>query len=372
MSRWARFSVISAAMAATLITPAAASAAISFGTSNQYAAGAGSSAVEQLDADRDGVTDLAVAASASANLLRGLGPGDFGLFDPIDLDLNPGQSLLATRLDRGRTTDLAIVNDSFDPARVAILRSRGNGNFREPRNYRAGAGPYELAGGDFDNDGNRDLIASSLAHDNRLSVLYGRGDGTFAKARSVPVGADTQEIAAGDLNGDGRSDFAVVNTNSDVLLGYGRSNRRFRRPEDIDPGINTVAIEIADLDGDRRRDIALTHSPNGNDFVSVLWRRKRGFDSPPVMAIGANVSPQSIALGDLNGDGLREIVAGNAGGSVTVFENTGGRTFAAPITLDAGDEPQDVEIARIDDDALRDIVTANNVSGDVSVLLNGL
>jgi hypothetical protein len=365
--------VTAAAIAAATLTPTAASAAISFGSSNEYAAGAGAAAVEPLDADRDGVTDLAVAASATANLLRGLGPGDFTLFDPIDPDLNPGQSLLATRLDRGRDADLAIVNDSFDPARIAILRSRGNGNFREPRNYKAGGGPYELAAGDFDDDGNRDLIASSLAHESRLSVLFGRGDGSFVKARKVAVDAvDTQEIATGDLNGDRRTDFAVVNVNNQVEVGYGRSNRRFRQPDDIDPGLNTYAIAIADLDGDRRRDIAITHSPNGNDFVSVLWRRRRGFTSPPAMAIGANVSPQSVALGDLNGDGLREIVTGNAGGSVTVFENTGARTFAAPVTLDAGNEPQDVEVARIDDDELRDIVTANAVGGDVSVLLNGL
>jgi hypothetical protein len=354
-----------------LLVPGGASAAISFGSSNEYASGASTISVEPLDANRDGTQDLAVAGGSTPNLLFGLGPGDFGIFSIIEPDLNPGVGLMASRFDSGRSTDLAIVNDTPNPNRVAVLRSRGDGTFRPPQNNRAGDGPFELAAADFDGDGNRDLAASSIV-DPDISVLFGEGNGGFARARSVNVGIDTQEIAAGDLNGDGRGDFASVNQNSQVELGIGRSNRRFRRPADLDPGLPTYAIDIADLDGDRRRDIAITHTPKGNDFVSVLWRRKRGFTDPTTLAIGANENPQSIALGDLNGDGLREIVSGNTADSVTVFENTGGRTFAAPVTLGAGNEPQDVEVARIDGDALRDIVTANNAGGDVSILLNTL
>jgi hypothetical protein len=329
--------------------------------------------VEVLDANRDEDPDLGVVANQNVNLLFGLDAGDdFGIFDPIDPAFDPGNGLVAARLDRNRSVDLAAVNDDFDPARVSVLRSRGDGSFRAPRSYKSNDGPSELAAADFDNDGNRDLVASSFV-DERASVLFGRGDGTFTKAKQVNLGAETENVAAGDINGDGRADFAAVQNDGKVAIGFGRASRRFRQPQDLDTGMPAHAIEIADLDGDRRRDIAVTQTVAGDDFAAVLWRLRRGFEKTPTsLALGEDLAPQSVALGDVNDDGLRDLLTGNVGGSVSVFENAGNRTFANPAPFATATGTQDVETAKIDDDDLRDVVTANDGGGDVSVLINDL
>jgi hypothetical protein len=329
--------------------------------------------VETLDVNSDGDRDLAVSAQR-LNVLLGLGPGDFGLFTPLDAQVDPANGLVATRLNGDRDQDLAMVDDQFDPARVTVMLSRGDGTFRAPRHRRAGGGPFDLAAGDFDGDGKRDL-ATSDGTQNRLSVLFGRGGGRFRDARRVNVGSETARMAAGDLNGDGRDDLVAASFAGEPVLSlaYGRADRSFRTPPDPELDVDPFAVDIADLDGDGRRDIVVTNpdSETGDDSVSILWGKRRGFTPPATFSLGAATIPQSLTLEDLNADGRRDLAVGNVGDSVSVFENTGPRTFATPLSFPVGDGPQDIEAARIDGDALPDLVTANDSSDDVSVLING-
>jgi len=76
--------------------------------------------------------------------------------------------------------------------------------------------------------------------------------------------------------------------------------------------------------------------------------------------------PQSLALGDVNGDGHPDLVVG-----VSVLLGTGTGTFApAPGSpLKAGRDPGSLALADFNGDGHRDLVVANGYSGYVSVLL---
>ena len=103
---------------------------------------------------------------------------------------------------------------------------------------------------------------------------------------------------------------------------------------------------------------------------------------------GIGIQPDAVAVGDVNDDGIPDLVVANRGvpgnaapDSVTVLINEPGASGAVAGVVDpfgvgqvevlpVGDEPRDVVLADLDGDTLPEIVTANAGSDDVTVLWN--
>ncbi|MCH7720899.1 MAG: VCBS repeat-containing protein, partial [Planctomycetes bacterium] len=88
--------------------------------------------------------------------------------------------------------------------------------FADDLTYGAGEGPFSVAIGDLDGDGDADLAVANRYSDN-VSVLLNNGDGTFAADVLYGVGDQPQSVAIGDLDGDGDADLAVANPGSDTV-----------------------------------------------------------------------------------------------------------------------------------------------------------
>jgi hypothetical protein len=134
--------------------------------------------------------------------------------------------------------------------------------------FKVGDRPNSVAIGDFDNDGNRDLVVTNWDFRD-ISVLLGDGDGSFAEQIRYPVGSYPTSVSIGDFNGDGKQDFAVTNYYSDdisVLLGNGDGSfaAQIRYPA----GRRPYSIARGDFDGDGSQDFAVANYYS--DDVSVL------------------------------------------------------------------------------------------------------
>src|ERR1700745_778426 len=76
-------------------------------------------------------------------------------------------------------------------------------------NVAAGAGsPVDLATGDFDGDGDLDVVAAQAYTVGGFSFLRNEGAGRLAQPVSYPGNGRASGIAIGDLNGDGKLDVA--------------------------------------------------------------------------------------------------------------------------------------------------------------------
>jgi len=171
-----------------------------------------------------------------------------------------------------------------------------------------------------------------------VGVLLGNGDGTFQSPVDYASGAvGTLSVAVADLNGDGKPDLVAGSyCASDgscnglgvvsVLLGNG--NGTFRTAVAYDTGGTPDSIAIGDVDGDGKPDVVAANYTS--DTVAVLLNNDDGTLQPASTYASAGPSPRFVAVGDVNGDGKPDVAVTNEEGkTVAVLLNN---SVAAPTT----------------------------------------
>ena len=225
-----------------------------------------------------------------------------------------------------------------------------------------------VAAGDFNGDGFVDLAFSNrgieagerFGFDRHLeSYVYWNGPRGFdTSRRSVVATVSAADCAAGDLDGDGYADLVFVNNNSrhkSVYL-YRGGPEGISAERDEWVGGDPVGAHLADLDQDSHLDLALNHK---DDRVALHRGSERGPAREPWIELPTQGAKQS-RTGDLNRDGLPELVLPNSGGAASyVYWNgreglSAGKRSELP-TLAA----TDAVLADYDRDGWVDLVFAN-------------
>jgi hypothetical protein len=261
------------------------------------------------------------------------------------------------------------------------LLGNGDGTFMPAAVYTAGTKPDFVAVGDFNGDGNLDIVAGSnsggpaVGNTGVVSVFLGKGDGTFAPAVNYPTGIVAASIAVADLNGDGRLDLAVANENSDnVSVLLGRGDGTFQASVNYPAGPGPADIASGDFNGDGKLDLVVANA--GSSFgttVSVLIGNGDGTFQAPV-SYPAGDEPFSVAVGDFNTDGKLDLIVADSGASsgntVNLLLGNGDGTFQTAVPYTVGVGAVAVAVADLNSDGLLDVAVANISSDNVSVLLN--
>jgi hypothetical protein len=329
--------LIVANRASSAVTVFVAGAAPTVYTSSvKVPAAAGSRAVAAADFDRDGRMDLAVGndqvAAVSVFSNRATYPGvgavawelhALPLSDPAFRDQDPIISV--ADFNRNGIPDVVaggtVVLDATTAVRVVV--DRENQTF-----------PSSVVG-DFNGDGNPDFARMteygaalySFDKSHGLDIFLGDGRGAFVFDRMIPVTGIPSKMLAGDVNGDGRTDIVFADglysstTIRKVLLA--KADGAFT---EIDSALNRFVdiFGLADLNRDGNLDLFAIV----NDTVVVSFGDGTGhFPSSTTSPAGFDI-PGGPVIGDLNEDGIPDVVAGVSEAAVWLGRPDG--TFANP------------------------------------------
>jgi len=117
----------------------------------------------------------------------------------------------------------------------------------------------------------------------------------------------------GDFNRDGKEDLAIANSgffSSGVGVLLGNGNGTFQPEVDYATDISPSSVNVVDLNGDGKVDLAL--GGIGNSVGILLGNGDGSFR--PHHEFGVGRGPLSLVAGDFNGDGKVDIATANAFG----------------------------------------------------------
>ncbi len=262
------------------------------------------------------------------------------------------------------------------------------GQFNFPAGAPASEGLYDLCMCDFDGDKKVDV---ATANDNfKFINIYPNssavGAVTFPSKTAINIASLSLHIKCGDLNGDGKADLIATEsgtTDKIFILKNGSSgigNFSFTAPIPITlAGKRPKRIEIADLDLDGKPEVIITSQ--GSNTVTVLVNQSTlasiSFSpAPPIhITIPGAVSTEGLAIADVNGDGLPEIITSQfqTNSDVYIIENKSspGSFSAGPITtLTVGTPIKNIRVGDLDGDTKPDIAFTQLTSSSIGIFLN--
>jgi hypothetical protein len=171
----------------------------------------------------------------------------------------------------------------------------------------------------------------------------------------VGLGGSVGAVGAADFNRDGRLD-ALAWTTAGMTLVSGNGSGLLSLRATFPVSYPFVQLEsrplIADLDGDGLVDVLAVNY----GALIIHYGRPDGLLDPTVLPFAAYADFNgSMAVGDLNGDGIPDLVAGSKW-YLRVFLGTGPRTFGAPSQYRVVDDPRSLALNDMDADGILDII----------------
>jgi hypothetical protein len=298
-------------------------------------------------------------------------------------------------LDGDGKPDL-VAGNSFDHT-IAIYRNLStNGtlsahSFAPPVLLQVG-GVCGLALADLDGDGRLDIVATDTNHNvvtifQNLSQPGVLTSQSFSPAVNLPVDALPAAVVVGDLDGDGRPEIITVNQGSNSLsvlqnlgpIGGRITTNSFAAVLDLPTPNAPTGLAIGDLDGDGKLDLATANQSDSSSLVSVFQNASVPGTiafAPRLDVAGDANDAESVAIGDLDGDGNPDLLIGSFNGQIiSVYLNAstpGSIAFGPPTDFAAGGEvpPDGVALADLDGDGSLEVAVATQNPSKLSIFPN--
>ncbi len=291
------------------------------------------------DYDNDGYLDLFVTNAAAHRLYKGSASG---VFTDVSKSANivtdfPTRSAFFADLDLEGDLDLLIAGESG----VRFFRNNLDGSF-EDITVASGIGSSAMSGsrdaafGDFDDDGDVDIVVANENSPNRMFDNLRQSYFRDISEKSAVLSENSAgAITVGDYNNDGYLDFFLASCN-------GSAHRLMKNQQDgsfaVDSESDSVFAVVAgkalldarffDMDNDGYLDLLTAGIPGTENEENGLWLfyndgKGKFLDATSLLPPTAGPTG-AIAIADYDNDGDMDILRAGSNNGFQVFRNDGG------------------------------------------------
>jgi hypothetical protein len=276
------------------------------------------------DFDNDGDLDCFVSNQQDQDnfLYRNEGDGNFTRITdgPVVSDGGHSYSAAWVDVDNNGLVDLFVANGGMSHAQVNfVYRNLGGGSFSRVMEGAIVSGEDASCGtawGDYDDDGDQDVVVTNYRFGTSPVLFRNDGDFEFTAIEGIldEEGFASSAAMWADLDNDGDLDLVVSGV-------FGLANRLYLNQGggNLDrivadaaslAGGNSYALNVLDAENDGDQDLAIANW--GSAGALYINNGNGGFTPLEVTRLGMGIAfASSIATGDLNADGLVDIVIGN-------------------------------------------------------------
>ena len=342
----------------------------SFATTTSYSAESGvAKGVTLADLNGDGNLDMVtngIGATGYVSVRLGFGNGTFDVGSSYAAESGGSRGMSLSDLNGDGNLDLITSGYNGASGEVNVRLGAGNGTFGASTSYVSevfNSNAVTLA--DINSDGILDLASAGVGFGGQVTIRIGRGDGTFGGL--VSYGANSigaTSIALGDLNSDGILDLATgggaVSGSAVVRLGVG--NGTFGAAVSY-ASESTVSkgISLGDLNGDGVLDLVTSGISGAFGFATVRLGLGNGRFGAATSYAQESVASNAVNLTDLNGDGILDLAtAGSDGvtGQATIRLGNGNGTFGAATSFTQAATAEGMALGDINGNGVLDLATA--------------
>jgi hypothetical protein len=297
-----------------------------------YDVGASHTGLALADLDHDGRMEIIVGHSTGITI--------------FDWHAIPGKMAMKSRLHRSQEPwiltahDIVVVDVNRDGAPDVVTQS-GSGGYGANVYFGDGRGGItrqvkfptpaqsfnDLESGDFNGDGYDDVVVLNGNGITHAYVYYNDGSDDFSAPLDINPNSDDPAmdggLGAGDFNSDGRDDLVVMRDRTHLSLFYQDAvGALIQPPAILSSEWDPKAIIGHDLDLDGRDDVIVQHATGR---LGIYLQGEAGL-AAEVLTTGpyvSQISKESVAAGDINGDDCPDIAIANQSDGLLVQFGTG-------------------------------------------------
>ena len=190
--------------------------------------------------------------------------------------------------------------------------NRGNGTLHLQANFITKTTVFSIVAADVNHDGRIDLLFNSAGgSDHNLHVWFGNGDGGFTIGPDTPLSVQGV-LSIGDFDGDGKADvmseFNIYSSSTEILYGDGAGHFAGGLPVGDD-----ALLVPYDVNGDGKMDLVgapFDFSINGSTYhntIDVFYGTSNRTFTRKTITLGQCTAGSIPAVADFDGDGINDI-----------------------------------------------------------------
>ena len=205
--------------------------------------------------------------------------------------------------------------DSFAPGAIAKIYQNNNGNFVDAAANLQKVYVSAVAWGDYDNDGDLDILLTGRTNPQTVTIskIYRNNAGVFQDIQANLIGVERSSVAWGDYDNDGDLDILLSGRTRDqnppaiITKIYSNENGLFSDINAPLPEVFDSSVSWGDYDNDGDLDLLITGETASNGLIARIYRNDNNAFVPTSIAL-AGVHKSSAKFGDYDNDGDLDIL----------------------------------------------------------------